>query len=114
MAVATGERSLEIIKLLLDNGADINAEGGKYVIVKANGQPARALIDTATTGTNLISNNFCFQHGITSWQLGQPLTISLAIKGSRSKLQQEATVTLQLSIYEIPCTFRLANLDNGT
>src|SRR5947207_13322535 len=81
------------------------------VIIKTNNYPARALIDTATMGTNLISNNFCYQHGIKSWLLSEPLTMSLAVKGSRSKLQREALATLQLGIHKIPCKFRLANLD---
>src|SRR5256884_1469218 len=81
------------------------------VIIKTNNHPARALIDTATTGTNLISNNFCYQHGIKSWSLPEPLTMSLAVKGSRSKLQREALATLQLGNHEIPCKFRLSNLD---
>src|SRR5439155_17642392 len=81
------------------------------VIIKTNNHPARALIDTATMGTNLISNNFCYQHGIKSWSLSEPLTMSLAVKGSRLKLQQEALATLQLVIHEIPCTFRLVNFD---
>src|SRR5436190_20332060 len=37
--------------------------------------------------------------------------MSLAVKGSRSKLQQEALATLQLSNHEILCKFRLTNLD---
>src|SRR5947208_3590211 len=37
--------------------------------------------------------------------------MSLAVKGSRSKLQWEALATLQLGIHEISCKFRLANLD---
>src|SRR5438045_8351776 len=35
----------------------------------------------------------------------------LAVKGSRSKLQRKALVTLQLGNHEIPCKFRLASLD---
>src|SRR6266480_501852 len=87
------------------------AEKPLGVIIKTNNHPARALIDTATTGTNLISNNFCYQHGIKSWSLPEPLTMSLTLKGSRSMLQREALATLQLGIHEIPCKFRLANLD---
>src|SRR5947208_17083978 len=52
------------------------------VIIKTNNHPARALIDTATMGTNLISNNFCYQHGIKSWSLSEPSTMSLAVNGS--------------------------------
>src|SRR5437763_8853933 len=37
--------------------------------------------------------------------------MSLAVKGSRSKLQREALATLQLGKHEIPYKFRLANLD---
>src|SRR5436190_7208067 len=37
--------------------------------------------------------------------------MSLAVKGSRSKLQREALATLQLGNHEIPCKFRLASLD---
>src|SRR5436305_6234093 len=37
--------------------------------------------------------------------------MSLAVKGSRPKLQREALATLQLGNHEIPCKFRLASLD---
>ena len=37
--------------------------------------------------------------------------MSLAVKGSRLKLQWEAQATLQLGDYKIPCKFRLANFD---
>src|SRR5437762_8493996 len=37
--------------------------------------------------------------------------MSLTLKGSRSKLQREALAILQLGIHEIPCKFRLTNLD---
>src|SRR5438477_46413 len=87
------------------------AEKPLGVIIKTNNYPARALIDTATTGTNLISNNFCYQHGIKSWSLPEPLPISLALKGSRTILQREALAMLQLGSHEIPCKFRLTNLD---
>ena len=63
------------------------AEKPLGVIIKTNNYSARALIDMATMGTNLISNNFCYQHGIKSWSLSEPFTMSLAVKGSRSKLQ---------------------------
>src|SRR5947207_8431019 len=87
------------------------AEKSLGVIIKTNDHPARALIDIATMGTNLISNNFCYQHGIKSWSLPEPLTMSLTVKESRSKLQWEAQATLQLGNYEIPYKFRLASLD---
>src|SRR6266480_4723851 len=87
------------------------AEKPLGAIIKTNNHPARALINTAITGTNLISNNFCYQYGIKSWSLSEPLTMSLAVKGSRSKLQREALATLQLGNHEIPCKFRLTNLD---
>src|SRR5947208_13411621 len=87
------------------------AEKPLGVIIDTNNHPARALIDTATMRTNLISNNFCYQHGIKSWSLLEPLTMSLAVKGSRLKLQREALATLQLGNHEIPCKFRLASLD---
>src|SRR5437762_7158244 len=37
--------------------------------------------------------------------------MSLTLKGSRSMLQRKALATLQLGNHEIPCKFRLANLD---
>ena len=62
------------------------AEKPLGVIIKTNNYPAKALIDMAMMGTNLISNNFCYQHGIKSWSLPELLTMSLTVKGSRSKL----------------------------
>src|SRR5436305_10249114 len=63
------------------------AEKPLGVIIKTNNHPARALINTATMETNLISNNFCYQHRIKSWPLPEPLTMSLTLKESRLKLQ---------------------------
>src|SRR5881394_3006687 len=97
--------------IILPDLTSHTAEKPLGVIIKTNNHPARALIDTATTETNLISNNFCYQHGIKSWSLSEPLTMSLAVKGSKSKLQREALATLQLGNHEIPCKFRLASLD---
>src|SRR5438309_1813015 len=81
-------------------------------LVSGNGISARALIDTATIGTNLISKKFCFTNQLPSKFFSAPVQLSLALKSSSSHLTQEISTFLDLGKgFKDQCTLRLASLD---
>src|SRR3982074_214149 len=82
------------------------------VRLNANGKRARALIDTATIGTNLVSDNFCYQNRIPSVQLKEPKDLNLAVKGSRSKINRQTTLTLELAGQKEKCNFHIQALNS--
>ena len=82
------------------------------VRLNANGKRARALIDTATIGTNLVSDNFCYQNQIPSVQLKEPKDLNLAVKGSRSKINRQTTLTLELTGQKEKCNFHIQALNS--
>src|SRR3982074_2459082 len=82
------------------------------VRLNANGKRARALIDTATIGTNLVSDNFCYQNRIQSVQLKEPKDLNLAVKGSRSKINRQTTLTLELAEQKEKCNFHIQELNS--
>src|SRR5436305_6605718 len=66
------------------------------VLVSVNGFSARALIDIATIGTNLISKKFCFTNQLPSKFLSAPVHLSLSLKISSSPLTQDISTFLIL------------------
>jgi len=52
--------------------------------ININGKPARALADTGTIGGTLISNKFVTTHNIPYTARKNPVTLKMAVKGSRS------------------------------
>ena len=56
-----------------------------------NGKEARALFDTGTMGTNLISAAFVTTHGIPCTGMKEPTKILMAMKGSQSESHKECT-----------------------
>ena len=75
-----------------------------------NNKTARALIDTATIGVNLISAQYCFQNSIPTCERN-PMTLSTAIKGARSKISKEVKITIQLGNHKVRCTLQVVTLD---
>ena len=65
-------------------------------LIQANNKTARALIDTATIGANLISTSFCYQNGIRLNERKTPLELSMTVKGSKTKAHKEVTLILSL------------------
>ena len=64
--------------------------------VTANGKTARALLDTGTTGTNLMSNTWAQAHQIPTVKLDSPVVIRMAAKGSRTNANESATIEVQI------------------
>jgi len=64
--------------------------------ININGKPARALADTGTIGGTLISNKFVTTHNIPYTARKNPVTLKMAVKGSRSTSNFSVEVMIQL------------------
>jgi len=64
--------------------------------ININGKPARALPDTGTIGGTLISNKFVTTHNIPYTARKNPVTLKMAVKGSRSTSKFSVEVMIQL------------------
>jgi hypothetical protein len=61
-----------------------------------NDQQARVLLDTGTTGTNLMSSSWAQTHNITSKELPTPITIHMAAKGSKTNANRFAWAPVEI------------------
>ena len=64
--------------------------------LKINGHYGRVLLDTGTTGRNLMSSNWAQTNNIPTRELAQPITINMAAKGSKTMAKHEATGTVEI------------------
>jgi len=64
--------------------------------ININGKPARALADRGTIGGTLISNKFVTTHNIPYTGRNNPVTLKMAVKGSRSTSNFSVEVMIQL------------------
>ena len=67
-----------------------------------NGKKARALADTGTIGGTLISNKFITTHNIPYTAKKKPVTLRMAVKGSRSTSNFDCTAEIQIGKMKIP------------
>ncbi|KAJ3779573.1 hypothetical protein GGU10DRAFT_382255 [Lentinula aff. detonsa] len=81
------------------------------VVVKLNGHPARALIDTGSLG-DFISSTFTDQLGIQKMELTKPLPLQLAVQGSRSKINWGVKTQFQYQGISEQRYFDVANLSS--
>jgi len=65
-------------------------------LLMINGKPARALADTGTIGGTLIFNKFVTTHKIPYTARKNPVTLKMAVKGSRSTSNFSVEVMIQL------------------
>ena len=81
------------------------------VKVEVNGHPVRALLDSGSLG-DFVSSTLVDQLSIAREALDSPLSLHLAVQGSRSKVNARATIKLQYqTIVEIR-TLDIINLNN--
>jgi len=64
--------------------------------ININGKPARALTDTGTIGGTLISHQFVTTHNIPYRARKNPVTLKMAVTGSRSTSNFSVEVMIQL------------------
>jgi len=64
--------------------------------ININGKPARPLADTGTIGGTLISHRFVTTHNIPYTARKNPVTLKMAVKGSRSTSNFSVEVMIQL------------------
>jgi hypothetical protein len=61
-----------------------------------NDQQARVLLDTGTTGTNLMSSSWAQTHNVTTKELPTPITIHMAAKGSKTNASRFAWAPVEI------------------
>jgi len=90
-----GSGSIRTYKTTVGKPKDRAFQAPKLTI-NINGQPARALTDPGTIGGTLISNKFVTTHNIPYTARKNPLTLKMAVKGSRSTSNFSVAVMIQL------------------
>ena len=81
------------------------------VVIHIEGQPARALIDTGSLA-DFMSLNFAEQLNVPKVKLKKPLTIQLAVQGSRSKVNYGVTARIQYQGTDYQRYFDVINLQH--
>ena len=81
------------------------------VMVEINDHPARALIDTGSLA-DFMSTNLAEQLDMLRIELAKPLTVQLAVQGSRSKVNHGMKVTLKYQEINSEQYFDITNLQN--
>jgi hypothetical protein len=81
------------------------------VVVQINGQPARALLDSGSLG-DFVSTSLADQLKLTKVELTKPLTLQLAVQGSRSKVNWGVQAELRYQGIKGKRYFDVANLSN--
>ena len=79
--------------------------------VKVNGHPIRALLDTGSMA-DFLSTTIADQLRLTRVTYEKPLTVQLAVHGSRSKINCGTTVKFQYQTINCDRRFDIVNLDN--
>ena len=85
----------------------------KPIIVKVdiNGRPARVLLDSGSLG-DFISSTLADQLAVKREQLATPLSLQLAVQGSRSKVNSRVTVQIQYQNINEKRTLDVININN--
>ena len=81
------------------------------VVVKINGSPARALLDSSSLGY-FLSSTLVGQLSIKREQLDLPLSLQLAVQGSRSKVNTRASTRLEYQGVKETRIFNIININN--
>jgi Retroviral aspartyl protease len=85
----------------------------KPIVIKVlvSDQPARALLDSGSLG-DFMSAMLADQLDVRRDVLPTPLSLQLAVQGSRSKINATTTVNLKYQGINEECTFDIANINN--
>lgn len=79
------------------------------VVVEVNGRPARALLDSGSLA-DFISTNLAEQLSLPKITLAKPITVQLAVQGSRSKINYGTKAQLTYQGINFEQYFDVANL----
>ncbi len=92
--------------------SDLYDDSSKHMIinVEINCNPARALVDQQTTGSNLISNSYVTTHQRPTIQLKKEIAVHLALQGSRGKSTHYVKTNLGIGNHKEPVSFCIAAL----
>ncbi len=81
------------------------------IVVKVNGHPACALIDSGSLG-DFISSNLAQQLNVKKMELASPVNVNMAVQGSRTKVNYGTKVSLQYQEIKEEQYFDIMNLSN--
>ena len=81
------------------------------LMVQINGHPARALLDSGLLG-DFLSSILADQLSVKRENLATPLSLQLAVQGSRSKVNAKASVKLEYQGINKAQTFDIININN--
>jgi len=90
-----GRGSVRTFKPTVGTPKDRRFEALEFTI-NINGKPARSIADTGTIGGTLISNKFVTIHNIPDTARKNPVTLKMAVKGSRSTSNFSVEVMIEL------------------
>ncbi|KAF7371768.1 CCHC-type domain-containing protein [Mycena venus] len=79
------------------------------IVVLVQGHPVTALVDSGSLG-DLISTNIADQLKLKRDELDEPITLQLAVQGSRSKINHSVSVDYRYQDIQAKRTFFVANL----
>ena len=88
----------EFLERHVESAATTHKVNHMVTMIKVNGHPARTLLDTGTTGSNLMSNHFAQTHNIQTKELEEPITIHMATKRSRANAKSGATANIEICV----------------
>ncbi|KIJ60874.1 hypothetical protein HYDPIDRAFT_177272 [Hydnomerulius pinastri MD-312] len=81
------------------------------IVVQVNGRPARALVDTGSL-SDFMSSTLTEQIHAPRIELAKPLSVQLAVQGSRSKVNYGTKVTFEYQTIRSERYFDIINLQN--
>ncbi|KAF8131294.1 hypothetical protein K438DRAFT_1999045 [Mycena galopus ATCC 62051] len=79
------------------------------IVVRVNGKPVRALVDSGSLG-DLVSTSLADQLRLRRKELKDPITLQLAVQGSRSKINHSVNVKMSYQDITEERSFLVANL----
>ena len=80
--------------------------------IRIDGHDARVLFDTGTIGFNLISNRFITTHNMPYEPLSKPVTLKMAVKGSRSSANNKCKAKVEIGRHSFsPTHMTISSLD---
>ncbi|KAF8172626.1 hypothetical protein K438DRAFT_1611694, partial [Mycena galopus ATCC 62051] len=79
------------------------------IVVRVNGEPVRALVDSGSLG-DLVSTSLADQLRLKRKELKDPITLQLAVQGSRSKINHSVNVKMSYQDIAEERSFLVANL----
>ena len=90
------DHAIEVTNTSNHIGPSGNKNSALEAYITVNGHKAKALFDTGTMGDNLISGKFVYTFQIPTQDLDTPISLKMAVKGSRSTVNYKCQPLIQM------------------